>query len=287
MMPESVEHNAPSLLVEVADHVATVWFNRPDRRNALSGRGIVELSDTYARLDADDDVRVIVLTGSGSAFCAGADLQRKGGAFQTPKAVTTYRSSPKRPLAFQLRKPVIAAINGAAIGLGLTLALHTDIRFIADDAKWGVVQVRRGVVSDAVSHWTLVRAVGSARAAELLLSGRTYLGPNAVAFGVASQSFPAKEVLAAALALAREMADNNSPLSMGLSKRILWAAADGDVDRVDELESVAHQLLMGAPDAIEGGRAALEKRAPTWTSSVTRDWPLNGPFAVPPPPSWP
>jgi enoyl-CoA hydratase/carnithine racemase len=292
----------PSLLVSIDGGVATLTFNRPERRNALTGRGMVELSNAYARLDADDSVRVIVLTGAGSAFCAGADLARPGGAFQAvatgaerdnetakdlAKEAKPFRSSPKRPLAFQIRKPVIAAINGAAIGLGFTLALHTDIRYIAHDAKWGVVQVRRGVVSDAVSHWTLVRSVGTARAAELLLSGRTYLGTEAVTFGVASQSFPASEVLAQAQGLAAEMASSNSPMSMAMSKRILWAAADGDVDRVDMLESVAHHVLMGSADALEGGRAAFEKRTPQWTSSVTRDWPNEGPFANPPAPAWP
>ena len=287
--------NESALLVDLDEGVATVTFNRPERRNALTGRAMSELADTYAQLDDDDNVRVIVLTGAGSAFCAGADLSRPGGAFQAvadgdgtgAEAVMPFRSSPKRPLAFQIRKPVIAAINGAAIGLGLTLALHTDIRYIADDAKWGVVQVRRGVVGDAVSHWTLVRSIGTARAAELLLSGRTYLGADALTFGIASGSFPASEVLVRAQELAREMAVANSPMSMAMSKRILWSAVDSDVDRVDMLETVAHQILMGSDDALEGGRAAFEKRPPRWTSSVSRDWPNAGPFSPRPTPSWP
>ena len=159
------------------DGVALVTLNRPDRLNALRGRDIGALSRTYARLDADDDVRIVVLTGAGRAFCSGADLSRAGGAFQAPKQGAHYRSSPARPMAFQIRKPVVAAINGHAIGLGMTLALHCDFRFIAEEAKWGVVQVRRGVVPDAVSHWTLVRSVGVAAAAEVLLAGQLFRGP--------------------------------------------------------------------------------------------------------------
>jgi len=276
---------APEIVVTADDDgVAVVTFNRPARLNALSGAGMAALAAAYARLDADPAVRAVILTGAGRAFCSGADLSRRGGAFQAPADVATFRSSPPRPLAFQIRKPVIAAINGHAVGLGMTLALHCDLRLMASEARWGVVQVRRGVVPDAVAHWTLVRSVGTARAAEILLTGRLFDGPEAVALGVANRCLPAAEVLPAARALARELATEVSPLSAGLCKRMLWAAADGDVDDIDRLESEAHRWLMGAPDALEGGRAALEKRPPRWRSSV-RDWPSEGPFASgwPPP----
>jgi enoyl-CoA hydratase/carnithine racemase len=265
------------------DGIALVTLNRPDRLNALRGRDIGALSRAYARLDADDDVRIIVLTGAGRAFCSGADLSRAGGAFQTPKQGGHYRSSPARPMAFQLRKPVVAAINGHAIGLGMTLALHCDFRFIAEEAKWGVVQVRRGVVPDAVSHWTLVRSVGVAAAAEVLLAGQLFPGSDAVRLGVASRCLPAADVLPAALTFARDIAVEAAPLSLAMCKRILWTAADGTLDEVDRLESEAHQLLMGAPDALEGGAAAFERRPPRWTGRVTRDWPASGGFSALPP----
>lgn len=265
--------SGPSVLVAVEGGVAVVTLNRPHQLNALNGRAIALLSQTYAELDADDAVKVIVLTGTGRAFCAGANLQREGGAFQAPRDRSTYRSSPPRPLAFQIRKPVIAAINGHAIGLGMTLAMHCDLRIIADDAKWGIVQVRRGVVPDAISHWTVTKAVGMAKAAEVLLTGRLFAGSEAVSLGVASRSLPAGDVLPAAMQLAREMAAECSPMSMAMSKKILWAAADGDMARIDDLESEAHRLLMGTPDSLEGGRAAHEKRTPHWKSQVSRDWP--------------
>jgi enoyl-CoA hydratase/carnithine racemase len=265
------------------DGVALVTLDRPDRLNALRGRDVGALSQVYARLDADDDVRVVVLTGAGRAFCAGADLSRAGGAFQAPKQGAHYRSSPARPMAFQIRKPVVAAINGHAIGLGMTLALHCDVRFIAEEAKWGVVQVRRGVVPDAVSHWTLVRSVGVAAAAEVLLSGQLFRGPEAVRLGVASRCLPAADVLTEALVFARDMAVEAAPLSLAMCKQILWTAADGSLEDVDRLESEAHQLLMGAPDALEGGAAAFEKRPPRWSGRVARDWPADGSFSPLPP----
>ena len=275
----SEQDERASILTDVVDGVAVVRLNRPERLNALRNRDIVALSRTYAELDADDEVRVVVVTGAGRAFCSGADLSRPGGAFQAPKKVREYRSSPPRPLAFQIRKPVIAAINGHAIGLGMTLAMQCDIRFIAEEARWGIVQVRRGVVPDAVSHWTLVRAVGTARAAEILLSGDLFGGAEALRLGVASKCLPADRLLDHAVAFARDMAVNGSPMSLAMSKHIIWAAADGDLARVDELESEAHRILMGRPDAIEGGTAALQKRQPAWESSVNRDWPDDGPFS--------
>ena len=273
----------PAVLVQVTAGVATVTLNRPERLNALRGRDLALLSQTYAELDADDDVKVVVLTGAGRAFCSGADLSRAGGAFAAPKDQVAYRSSPPRPLAFQLRKPVVAALNGHAIGLGMTLALHCDFRFIASEARWGVVQVRRGVVPDAVAHWTLTRSVGLAAAAEILLAGQTFAGPEAVRLGVASRCVPAAEVLEEARTFARELAAEASQMSLALCKRILWAAADGTLAEVDELESEAHRVLMGAPDALEGGLSAHQKRPPVWVSQVSRDWPTTGPFSQPVP----
>jgi enoyl-CoA hydratase/carnithine racemase len=270
-----------AVLFDLVDGVATITFNRPEKLNALNGEMLAGLAATYARCDADDDVRVVVLTGAGRAFSSGADLSRDGGAFGAPADRAAFRSSPPQPWAFEIRKPVIAAINGHAIGFGLTVALHCDMRFIATEAKWGVVQVRRGVVGDAMSHYTLTRSVGTARAAEILLSGRLFDGPAAVAYGVASRSLPAADVLPAARELARDMAANASPMSMAMSKRIVWAATEANIQEVDDLESAAHQVLMGSPDSLEGGAAASEKRAPRFISSVTRDWPLDGPFAEP------
>ena len=234
-----------------------------------------ELQDALRRCDADDDVRVVVLTGAGRAFCAGADLSAGGGAFAAPSDPSGFRSDPFEFHAWDVRKPVIAAVNGHAVGLGMTLALQCDIRLIAADAKCGIVQNRRGVVPDLRSHWTLPRLVGYGRATELLLTGKMFSGTEAADWGLASQALPAELVLPTAEALALEIATFTAPLSVGLSKRLLWQhGATGD--EVDELERRIHLHLMGRPDAREGVQAFLDSRPPRWSGSVSDDWPDVG-----------
>lgn len=262
----------PPVRLDIADGVALVTLDRAERLNVFSGGMGTALGAAYARCDADDSVRVIVLTGAGTAFCAGADLTPEAGSFDAPKSARTFTASPVDPPAWRVRKPVIAAINGHAIGIGLTLALECDIRYVADDAKLAVPQVRRGMVPDARSHWTLARATSQAVAAEILLTGRTFRGTEAVALGIASRALPAAEVLPAALATARDIADNVNPLSAALSKRLLWRDETGEADRVEHLETAYHRLLMGTPDAKEGPRAWMERRPPQWSAKVTEEW---------------
>ena len=252
--------------------VATITLHRPERRNAFSGQMGRELGLAYLRCDADDDVRVIVLTGAGSAFCAGADLGGGAATFEAPDMVD-FSAAAVDPPAFALRKPVIAAVNGHAIGLGLTLALQCDIRLVAREAKLGIVQVRRGVMPDAYAHWTLPRLVGVARAADLLLTGRTFDGAEAERLGIASRALPAAEVLPAALAIARDIATNTAPLSVAISKRLLWESGGLTAAQVERKETALHRVLMGRPDAVEGVMAYLEKRDPRWTLRVSKDWP--------------
>jgi enoyl-CoA hydratase/carnithine racemase len=262
------------------DGVAVITLDRPDRLNALTAQMMAELGAAYADLDDDADVRAIVVTGAGRAFCAGADMRREGGAFSAVDDVSSFRSSPVRPTAFEIDKPVIAAINGHAVGIGMTLALQCDLRFMAADCKWGVVQVRRGMVGDAHVHHTLVRAVGTARAAEILLTGAMFTGDDALRLGVASRVLPAAGVLPAAVDVAREIATEAAPRSVTMSKRILRASALGaSAADVDELERLAHLLLMGSDDAAEGGKAFLERRSPNFAGKVPDDLPADGPFA--------
>ncbi|TSD48980.1 crotonase [Rhodococcus sp. KBS0724] len=261
------------VLVEISDGVALLTLNRPERRNAFSGSMGRMLGDYYRGLDADDDVRVIVLTGTAPAFCAGADLSAGRDTFASP-IDDNFSASPVEPPAFDLRKPVIAAVNGHAIGIGLTIAMQTDIRIVADDSKYAIPQVRRGVVPDAMSHWTVPRAVGMAAAAEILLTGRTFDGREAVRLGLASRSLPAEEVLPAALEMARDIATNVAPMSAALSKRLLWDTARYGFtpQQVAAYETELHHRVMGTADAGEGVRAFLERRDPEWVASVTSDW---------------
>ncbi|MEO3759580.1 enoyl-CoA hydratase-related protein [Mycobacterium sp. B14F4] len=243
--------------------VATVTLHRPAQRNAVGDGMRQELADAYRRLDADDRVRVIVLTGTPPAFCAGADLASGEDTFAAPGE--GFSAAGVDVPAWTLRKPVIAAVNGHAIGLGLTLALQCDIRFFAAEARYGVVQVRRGVVGDAYSHWLLPRLVGIANAAEILLTGTTFDGHRAVQLGLGSRVLPAEQVLPAALELARDIAVNTAPMSVAASKRLLWDSFDLDRAAVGTRETEIHLALMGHDDAKEGVRAFLQGRAPSWT----------------------
>lgn len=256
----------------VDDRVATITLDRPETMNAFSGAMGARLEAAYREADGDDDVRVVVLTGAGRAFCAGADFSGGPGVFAGPSDRTGFRSDPFDFHAWDVRKPVIAAINGHAVGLGLTLALQCDLRIVATDAKCGIVQNRLGVLPDLRSHWALPRLVGYARATELLLTGRMFSGADAARWGIAIEALPSAEVLPAALALAGDIATNTAPLSVGLSKRLLWRDPPGS-DEVDELERRIHLHLMGRPDAREGVEAFLAKRSPEWKGAVSTDWP--------------
>jgi enoyl-CoA hydratase/carnithine racemase len=250
--------------VEVADGVAVITLNRPDRLNTFTGAMGDELGRAYAACDEDDRVRAVVVTGAGRAFCAGADMEPGGDTFAAPTN-DEFTASPVHPPAWDVRKPVIAAINGHAIGIGLTLAMQCDIRLFAEDAKLGFVHVRRGVLPDAHSHWTVPRAVGFARAADLFLTGRTFTGREAAELGLATRALPAADVLPVALDTARDVAVNTAPLSVALSKRLLWASPTLDREEIGYLETEYHRLVMGTPDAREGVLAWLERRDPRWT----------------------
>jgi enoyl-CoA hydratase/carnithine racemase len=259
--------------VEVADRVAVVTLDRPAHLNAFTSAMGAAMSAAYAEADADDAVRAVVVTGAGRAFCAGADFEPPGGETFAAPSDEAFTASPIDPPAWKVRKPVIAAINGHAIGIGLTLAMQCDLRIVAEDAWLGFVHVRRGVVPDAQSHWTVPRAVGFARAAELLLTGRTFTGAEAVELGVVNRALPAGKVLAGAHEIARDLAVNTAPLSVALSKRLLWSSAALDPDEVERLETEFHRHVMGKADAREGVLAWLEKREPRWSLSPTDDWP--------------
>lgn len=260
------------LTVDLADGVAVLTLNRPHRRNAYTAEMGRLLNAAYRECDDDDGVRAIVLTGAGDSFCAGADLAVPAGPFSG--ADEEFTASPTDPAAFELRTPVIAAVNGHAIGIGLTIALQADLRIMAIDAKYAVAQARRGVLGDCMSHWTLPHLVGGAVAADLLLTGRTFDGAEAGAMGIATRALPAAEVLDSALATAVDIATNVAPMSAALSKRMLWdTMSRGYTARqVARLETELHHRVMGGADAREGVAAFLERRTPRWSASVAQEW---------------
>lgn len=267
------------VLCDVEDGVAVLTLNRPERMNAWTWRMSRELDDHLRRLDADDAVRAVVVTGKGRAFCAGADLEGGADTFDTSEgsggdAATAAREDEARPLEpWEVRKPILAAINGPAVGVGLTMVMRYDLRIAAEDAKMGFVFVRRGVLPELSSTWILPRLVGIARASDLLMSGRILRGREMAELGVVNQAVPKEAVLPRAMEVARDIAANAAPASVALTKRLLWRhLAEPDPSRAARNEGRAFGWLGRQPDAKEGVLAFLEKREPRWQL---------GPSAVP------
>lgn len=258
--------------LEVREGVALIRFERPDRMNVFSPGMIDGLGEYYRRCDADDAVRVVVLSGSGAAFCAGADLSDAAVFTERPDA-PPVSSCPLSMQAWEVRKPVIAACNGHAIGIGLGIALQCDIRIVALEGKYGLLQNRRGVVADFGVEYLLPRLLGFERAFELLVRGLRLDGAEATAWGLASRAVPGDEVLALAMEIAADMAQNCSPLVMGMHKRLLWRALDMPRQEFVALETRALAHSMRLPDALEGGLAWTQKRPPGWQPLREKDWP--------------
>lgn len=271
-----------SILVEVEDDgVALITLNRPDRMNACSGAMLEGLADAYRRCDADDAIRAVVLTGSGRAFCAGADMSDAAKTFDVSESggFDGFSAAGCAVPAFRVRKLVVAAVNGHAIGLGMTLAMQCDLRIFAREGKYGIVQVRRGVMGDAYSHWTMVRLVGLARAAEIMLTGQTFRGDEIERLGVANRVCQAADVLPTALALARDTAIHAAPVSVAVSKRLLWQSVELGPDAVERAETELHKVVMSMPDAIEGPVAHVQRRVPQWKGRLSKDYPETWPVA--------
>jgi len=266
-------------LFDLKDGIATITLNRPERMNAWTAQMGVELNAHLLNCDEDDAVRAVVVTGAGRAFCAGADLERGGETFAGGGNEGGGR--PARTIQpWEVRKPIIAAINGPAVGVGMTLPLQYDMRIAATDAKLGFLFVRRGVMTELSSTWILPRLVGIARAADLLLSGRIVLGEQAAALGLVNEAVPANEVLARAKSIAREIAENCAPVSVALTKRMIWEHLGGPPPvEVAKREAKALYALGKMADAREGVTSFLEKRKPRWSLSPTKDMPNSEPLS--------
>jgi len=263
---------------EVRDALATITLSRAEKMNAFTGVMMHELIAAFDAVDADDAVRAVIVTGEGKAFCAGADLSGGAATFDDSAA----KSSDVRRdgggqvtlRIFNCQKPVIAAINGAAVGIGATMTLPMDVRLASTAARIGFVFARRGIVPEAASSWFLPRLVGISRAAEWVYTGRVMAAQEALDGGLVRSLHAPDELLPAAHALAREIADNTSGVSVALSRQMLWrmlgAAHPMEAHRVD---SRAIQLRGRSADAHEGVMSFLEKRPAAFSDSVSRDVP--------------
>jgi enoyl-CoA hydratase/carnithine racemase len=282
-----------TVLTEVnADGVAEITLNRPDRMNAFTWQMGRELNEALQRFDADDDVRAIIVTGAGKAFCAGADLGRGGKTFDrggrtdggTKKAKTDSPPRDTGPVEkrihpWQVRKPIIAAINGAAVGVGLTIPLQYDMRIAANDAKLGFVFVNRGIMPELASTWILPRLIGAARASDLLLTGRIFLGEEAAQLGLCNEAVPRDEVLTRAREIARHIAVHSAPVSVAVTKRMIWENFGvDDPEAAMKREGPAFAWIGSQPDAREGVLSFIEKRDPEWKMKPSKDMPELDPI---------
>jgi enoyl-CoA hydratase/carnithine racemase len=260
---------------EVADQVLTITLDRPDRLNAFTPTMGRELIEAFDRADTDDDVRAIVVTGAGRGFCAGADLGAGGATFdsrerQTGDDVPRDGGGRVALRIFASTKPVIAAINGPAVGVGITMTLPMDIRLAAEDAKMGFVFTRRGIVPEACSSWFLPRIVGISQALEWTTTGRVFPAQEALAGGLVRSVHPAGELLDAARELADEIVEHTSAVSVALARRLLWtmlgAAHPMDAHRADSRAMFSRGQ---SGDAREGVTSFLEKRPAEFPDRVS------------------
>jgi enoyl-CoA hydratase/carnithine racemase len=252
---------------QVADGVLTITLNRPERLNAFTETMMNELIAAFDASDADDDVRAVIVTGEGRGFCAGADLGGGGDTFNWKERAERDGGVPRDGggrvvlRIFDSAKPVIAAINGPAVGVGATMTLPMDVRLVSETARVGFVFARRGIVPEACSSWFLPRVVGISRAMEWVATGRVFDAAEAVEGGLARGVYPEGELLDAAYALAREIADNAAPVSVALARQLLWrmlgAPHPMDAHRADSRAMFARGQ---SADAVEGVTSFLEKR---------------------------
>lgn len=274
---------------DVADGIATITIDDPERRNAFTALMCLDLIEAFDKADADDAVRVVIVTGEGKTFCPGADLHER---FPPPgQSMPEYRLKFRREQGTingaprdaggvlslriaRMRKVVIGAVNGAAVGIGVTMLLPMDIRIASDRAKMGLVFTRRGLVPEAASSWFLPRVVGISQAMEWVASGRVFDAQEAKDGGLVSRVVPADQLLDTARAIAREIADNTSSIAVGSARQMLWSMLSASSPwEGHNLDSQALDDLSPKPDVTEGVASFLERRDPVFPMRVSDDFP--------------
>ena len=280
-----------TLLYSFDDGIATLTLNRPEKLNAFTTVMRDELIAAFDHTDADDAVRVVIVTGAGRAFCAGADLSAGGKTFDYAsrgesardkyKVGDTYRDGGGLTTLrmFNSLKPVIGAINGAAVGIGMTMQLPMDIRMASTTARFGFVFARRGITLEAASSWFLPKLVGLQTALEWCMSGRIFDAQEALQRGLVRSVHAPEELLSAARALAREIADNTAPVSVALTRQMLWRMAGAAHPmQAHCVDSRSIQARGQSADTREGVSAFLEKRKPVYSDKVSTDLPAFFPW---------
>jgi enoyl-CoA hydratase/carnithine racemase len=269
------------ILYEVSDGIATITLNRPDKMNAFTGRMMHEIIAALDITDTDDNVKVVIFTGAGRAFCAGADLSSGGDTFakggsdvQTKQGVPRDGGGLVSLRIFNSLKPVIGVINGAAVGVGVTMTLPMDFRLASDTAKFGFVFAKRGIVPEACSSYFLPRLVGISQATEWVYTGRVFPASEALAGGLVRSVHAPEDLMGVARGIAREIADNTAPVSVAMSRRMLWqmlgASHPMEAHRAD---SRGIQERGRSADSKEGVVSFLEKRDAVYPDKVSQGLP--------------
>jgi enoyl-CoA hydratase/carnithine racemase len=288
------------IIYEVAENIATITLNRPEKLNAFTGIMMNEMIDAFDKADADDNVRAVIVTGAGRAFCAGADLSAGPRTFDaTREDRGDGRASAIRPdgsvdwsnesvrdgggrltlRIFDCKKPVIAAVNGAAVGVGVTMQLAMDVRLASDNARFGFVFARRGIVPEACSSWFLPKIVGISQALEWTFTGRVFPAEEALEGGLVRKIYKPDQLIPGARALAREIADNTSQVSVALIRQMLWRMAGADHPmEAHKLDSRGIFARGSSADVKEGVASFLEKRPAKFPDKVSRDMPPYFPW---------
>jgi enoyl-CoA hydratase/carnithine racemase len=278
--------NFETIRLEVEDGIATLTLNRPDKLNAFNTLMMQEMIAAFDQTDADDSVRVVIVTGAGRAFCAGADLSAgaatfdystRGGEDKEARTLDGVQRDGGGLLTLRIYdslKPVIAAVNGPAVGVGVTMQLAMDIRMASTDARYGFVFSRRGINPEACSSWFLPRLVGVQTALEWCYSGRVFPAQEALEKGLVRSLHAPEDLLPAARALAREIADNTAPVSIALTRQLIWRMAGASHPMEAHMaDSRGIQARGAMPDAKEGVTSFLEKRLPQYPDRVSTDLP--------------
>ena len=275
-----------TLLYALDEGIATITLNRPDRLNAFTQQMMKDLIAVFDHTDADDAVKAVIVTGAGRGFCAGADLSAGGATFDYDKSTNSANDSARvggvhrdgggrvTLRIFDSVKPIIAAVNGPAVGIGVTMQLAMDIRMASSEARFGFVFARRGITPEAASSWFLPRLVGVQTALEWCYTGRVFPAQEALDKGLVRSLHAPDDLLIAARTLAREIIDNTAPVSIALTRQMIWRMAGADQPmRAHQADSRAIQSRGASADAREGVTAFLEKRTPNYPNKVSSDLP--------------
>ena len=287
--------NFKTILYELEEKILTITLNRPNRLNAFTGQMMDELILAFKEAGQDDDVRVIIVTGAGRGFCAGADLEAGGANFNRDAKNKGQKTSDKENLEwirdgggrttlaiYDCPKPIIAAINGPAVGVGVTMTLPMDIRLASDKARFGFVFARRGLVPEAASSWFLPRIVGISKALEWTYSGRVFPAQEALEGGLVRSIHAQEDLLSIAKDLASEIIENTSPVSISMTRHMLWKMLGADHPmEAHKVDSRAIYELGKSKDVEEGVNSFLEKRSPNFPSKVSKDMPEFYPWWEP------